>query len=89
MGLFDFIESSQPVAVERKAKNNVLPHTQAKLDLYSGYLEIFLAILSVTQHIREIHIYDLFCGAGLYDDGKEGSALISYNILDKVNDFIV
>lgn len=36
---------------KRKAKNIVLPHSKAKLDLYSSYLEKYFAILGLAKGI--------------------------------------
>lgn len=60
-----------------KAKTNVLPHSQAKLDLYRNYLLHYLRILSQASFCTKINLYDIFCGSGVYDDGKMGSPLIA------------
>jgi three-Cys-motif partner protein len=58
-------------------KNVVLPHSQAKLDLYRDYLNEYLPVLGSSPFISKINIYDIFCGAGIYEDGKLGSPLIA------------
>ena len=71
---------------KRKAKDIVLPHSQAKLDLYKSYLEKYLPILTLAKGIRKINIYDIFCGIGLYGDGNIGSPLIAVNCIIKNNE---
>jgi three-Cys-motif partner protein len=67
-------------------KNNIFPHTQAKLDLYRAYVQNYLRILCNAQFCTQINLYDIFCGAGLYDDGKKGSPLITLDCIKEIND---
>lgn len=53
---------------------NLDEHSEAKVKLYSRYLSIYLNVLSRT-HVKSIHIYDLFCGEGIYADGEKGSPI--------------
>ncbi|MEP5104568.1 MAG: three-Cys-motif partner protein TcmP, partial [Ekhidna sp.] len=64
---------------KKKAKELVLPHSQAKLDLYQTYLGKFLTILSLAQFTTAVNIYDIFCGTGIYKDEKFGSPILAYN----------
>lgn len=48
-----------------KAKDIVLPHTQAKLDLYKSYLEKYLPILTLAKGINKI-IYMIFFVESVY-----------------------
>lgn len=70
------------------AKEIVLPHTQAKLDLYKSYLEKYLPILTLAKGISKINLYDIFCGIGLYKDGNLGSPMISVGAINKTNDLL-
>ena len=71
------------------SKNNVLPHTQAKLNLYKDYLGAYLSVLLRTPSVPKIYLYDIFCGNGVYDDGKPGSPVIALEIIKKsVSDLI-
>lgn len=70
------------------AKNIVLPHSQAKLDLYKKYLEHYLRVLSLASFCTKIHLYDIFCGIGLYEDGNIGSPLIAAERIKANNDFL-
>lgn len=60
---------------KKDTANSVKPHTEAKLQLYIKYLDIYLAVLTRAKGVTKINIYDMFCGEGLYDDGKTGSAI--------------
>lgn len=66
------------------AKDMMNPHSEAKVNFYQKYLEIKLLILSSTPFVKEVHIYDLFCGRGVYADGKTGSAIRAYETIRKV-----
>ena len=57
------------------AKDVMKPHSEAKVLFYQKYLDIKLMILVCAHFTREIHIYDLFCGRGIYADGKKGSPI--------------
>ena len=69
-------------------KDNVLPHTQAKLDLFKGYLEHYLRVLSYAGY-KQINLFDIYCGAGIYDDGKKGSPLLAIDCVRKINTEII
>lgn len=53
---------------------NLYEHSEAKVNLYSRYLSIYLNVLS-RSHVKTIYIYDLFCGEGIYKDGGKGSPI--------------
>ncbi|MEJ5996609.1 three-Cys-motif partner protein TcmP [Pedobacter sp. Du54] len=67
---------------KQNVKNIVLPHSQAKLNLYKTYLNEYLPVLMNTPFVSHINIYDVFCGAGIYTDGKQGSPLIAANCIN-------
>jgi len=69
---------------EKDVKTNILPHTQAKLDLYKGYLEHYLRVLCHSEFCKKINLFDIYCGVGIYDDGKMGSPLLAINCIKKV-----
>lgn len=70
--------------MRKSAKKNILIHSEAKLELYRKYLDRYLKILVLTPFIKEINIFDLFCGTGVYDDGKHGSPIIAFDIINSV-----
>lgn len=62
-------------------------HTEAKLNIYEGYLGRYLSILAVTKGAgKRIFIYDLFCGPGTYNDGNDGSPLIAAKAIKAVSE---
>jgi three-Cys-motif partner protein len=66
---------------KKETAQSVLPHTEAKLQLYINYLERYLAILLRAKGVSQVNIYDMFCGEGLYGDGKSGSALRAVEVI--------
>ena len=56
-------------------------HSEAKASFISAYLSVYHRILERAQSIREVLIYDLMCGEGVYADGKKGTA---HEVLDAV-----
>ena len=68
-----------------EVKNKVFPHTQAKLDLYQSYLDVYLSVLQQAKGIAKINLYDIYCGNGIYDDGRPGSPIISLESIQRVN----
>ncbi len=65
-------------------KNTMQLHSQAKVKFYEEYLTRYLRILYKSPYIKNINIYDIFCGAGIYDDGKEGSPIVAYKAIKEV-----
>ena len=61
------------------------PHSEAKVDLLREYLRNYLAVTTNTSHINAIHVYDLFCGPGLYGSA-EGSPIIILRALKEIYD---
>jgi three-Cys-motif partner protein len=52
-------------------------HSKAKVELYERYLSIYLNIMSRTDYIQRIHLFDLFAGEGVYQNNQKGSPLIT------------
>lgn len=70
------------------AQEIVLPHSQAKLDLYKNYLVNYLRVLTLTPFCSKIHLFDIYCGVGVYKDGNVGSPIITNNTIKEVNEMI-
>lgn len=66
---------------KKNVKNVVLPHSQAKLDLYRMYLEKYINILGAARIFKKINIFDVFCGEGTYEDGNVGSPILAYEAI--------
>jgi len=58
---------------KKKSQTIMMPHSKAKVEFYEKYLERYLPIMSNTKYVSAIHIYDFFCGRGIYENGGEGS----------------
>ncbi|CAM4389546.1 three-Cys-motif partner protein TcmP [Zobellia nedashkovskayae] len=65
------------------SKTNLLNHSEAKVKLFGDYIQKYLNIISNDKYTTDIHLYDLFCGPGIYDNGGEGSPIIA---LKKIKD---
>lgn len=65
-------------------KTDLLEHSEAKVQLYSGYLERYLAVLSKSSFVSKIHVFDLFCGEGKYENDKQGSPLAAIDTMQRV-----
>lgn len=65
-------------------KNTMQLHSQAKVKFYEEYLTRYLRILYKSEYIKRINIFDIFCGAGIYDDGRAGSPVVAYNAIKEV-----
>lgn len=57
-------------------KTNLHDHSAAKVQLLGGYLKRYLNIISNDGYTDAIHMHDLFCGPGTYEDGGEGSPVV-------------
>jgi three-Cys-motif partner protein len=54
------------------------------LDLYKGYLEHYLRVLCHSEFCKKINLFDIYCGAGIYDDGNLGSPLLTIDCIRKI-----
>lgn len=62
---------------KRNVKTHLLDHSEAKVRLLGEYLKRYLNIICNDGYTKRIKVYDLFCGEGLYEDGGEGSPLVT------------
>jgi three-Cys-motif partner protein len=68
----------------KASQTNLFEHSEAKVNLLGEYLKAYLPIITNAGFTKQIHLYDLFCGEGLYENQGEGSPLI---LLKTVRDF--
>ena len=61
----------------------MLIHSEAKVEFFKTYLERYLRILDLARGIDEINIFDVFCGTGIYENGKKGSPIIAFDAIKK------
>lgn len=59
----------------KEAQLTMMEHSAVKIELLRRYLERYLNILTQSSYIDGIHVYDLFCGEGIYEDGGKGSPI--------------
>ena len=55
-------------------------HSEAKVGLYENYLLRYLNILS-RSFVKKIYLYDMFCGEGVYENGGQGSPLMTIDCI--------
>lgn len=55
----------------------MLDHSQAKVKLYGSYLAKYLRVIGQDKYTTAVHLYDMFCGEGLYENGEHGSPIIA------------
>jgi len=68
----------------RDSQINPYEHSEIKVKLLELYLEQYTRVLALAKGVREIFIYDLFCGEGKYENDKEGSPLIILRIIKNI-----
>ena len=63
--------------MRRKAttRTHLARHSREKVKLLSKYVTAFLNVLEFAKGTDEVHILDLMCGEGKYEDGAEGSPI--------------
>lgn len=61
---------------KRRSQILMLDHSKAKVRLLGKYLEKYLNVISNDKYTKRIHVFDLFCGEGIYEREGEGSPLI-------------
>jgi len=60
----------------KESQQRMMQHSEVKIRLLKLYLEQYLNILSASRYIGNIHLYDLFCGEGIYDGEGKGSPIV-------------
>ncbi|WBL43017.1 three-Cys-motif partner protein TcmP [Algoriphagus halophytocola] len=60
----------------KESQSTMFEHSEVKVRLLNLYIQKYLNILSRAPGIEKVHLYDLFCGEGIYDNGGEGSPII-------------
>lgn len=61
---------------QKNVKKNLLSHSEAKVKLLGEYLKRYLNIIVNDGFTKQIDVYDLFCGEGIYENGGEGSPIV-------------
>jgi three-Cys-motif partner protein len=68
------------------SQETLMEHSAVKLQLLQNYMGAYLNILSRATGIRDIHLFDLFCGPGIYPDGGKGSPMILLQEIAQTNE---
>lgn len=68
------------------SKKTMLIHSEAKVEFFKTYLERYLRILYLAPGIDEINIFDVFCGTGIYENGKRGSPIVAFDVIKKLRE---
>lgn len=76
---------------KKDIKTNLLNHSEAKVRLLGEYLKRYLSVISNDGFTEKINVFDLFCGQGIYENGGEGSPIVSlkhikqtfYSVIDR------
>lgn len=63
------------------AKATMLVHSAAKVEFFKKYLERYIRIIGLSGQFEEINIFDVFCGTGVYDNGRKGSPLAAFEVI--------
>lgn len=71
------------MAQKKNAKIVMLPHSQAKVDLYIHYLSVYLNVIERVDFMKKIYVFDLFSGEGIYEDGNKGSSIQSIEAIKR------
>ena len=86
MYIYTYITSwlqAEQTMSKKKSQINLLNHSEAKVKLFGDYIQKYLNIICNDKYTKHIHIIDLFCGPGIYENGGEGSPVIALKKLNK------
>lgn len=68
----------------KESQQTMMQHSEVKIKLLKLYLEIYLNVLTKSKYCGDIHLYDLFCGEGIYDNEGKGSPIIILETIKKI-----
>lgn len=63
---------------------NPYEHSDIKVKLLKLYLEKYINILALAKGVDTVEVFDLFCGEGIYNNGKEGSPVIILRLIKDI-----
>ena len=70
---------------KKDIKKNLLDHSGAKVKLLGEYINRYLNIICNDNITKQIFVYDLFCGEGIYDNGGYGSPMVIMKAIKDVH----
>lgn len=59
-------------------------YLDVKVKLLWFYLEKYINIFVLVKGVYIVEVYDLFCGEGIYNNGKEGSLVIILRLIKEI-----
>lgn len=68
----------------KESQINPYEHSDIKVKLLKLYLEKYINILALAKGVNEVEVFDLFCGEGVYENGKEGSPVIILKLIKDI-----
>jgi three-Cys-motif partner protein len=74
--------------MEHESKTIMYEHSAVKVRLLKEYIAAYLGILSNADWIKEVYLYDLFCGPGVYENDGEGSPIVFLNEIVKAHNTV-
>lgn len=74
--------------MEHESKSIMYEHSAAKVRLLKEYISAYLGILSNADWIKEVFLYDLFSGPGIYENSGEGSPIVFLNEIVKAHESV-
>ncbi|MGB0432147.1 MAG: three-Cys-motif partner protein TcmP [Bacteroidia bacterium] len=74
---------------QNDSKSHMFGHSEAKTRLLREYMAAYLGILSNTSWIRDVYLFDLFSGPGIYENNGKGSPVIFLEEIKRAYDSVV
>lgn len=74
--------------MEHESKSTMYEHSAAKVRLLKEYISAYLGILANADWIKDVYLYDLFCGPGIYENEGEGSPIVFLKEIVKAHETV-
>lgn len=84
-GLSGLLQNSPSWTMAKKESQvDHYEHSAVKVRLLKEYLQAYLSAISHSPYFDAIHVYDLFCGEGIYPNGGKGSPIIILDTIEEI-----
>ncbi|MBN8696056.1 MAG: three-Cys-motif partner protein TcmP [Bacteroidetes bacterium] len=70
----------------KDSQTKMYDHSEVKVRLLKLYLERYLNIMNSLSYIKAIHLFDMFCGEGVYYNGGKGSPLQILEVIKSIHE---
>jgi len=74
------------IMAKKESQVDHYEHSAIKVRLLRQYLEAYLSVIGHSPYFHGIHVYDLFCGEGIYPNGGKGSPVIILEAIKKIKE---